>query len=70
MTPSASSFVQSISSEDSVAADEFVENKVLFEYVATSEFELGVHGPWLHCTLGTVTEDVGITIQKAQLFVY
>lgn len=44
MTPSASSFVQSISSEDFASAEEFVENKVLFEYTATSEFELGVHG--------------------------
>ncbi|KIM35924.1 hypothetical protein M413DRAFT_325021 [Hebeloma cylindrosporum] len=42
MTPSASSFVQSISSEDTASADEIVENKVLFEYTATSEFELGV----------------------------
>ncbi|PPQ86318.1 hypothetical protein CVT25_005619 [Psilocybe cyanescens] len=41
ITPSASSFVQSISSEQ--FPEEAVNAKVLFDFTPTSEFELGVH---------------------------
>ncbi|CAA7269111.1 unnamed protein product [Cyclocybe aegerita] len=48
MAPSASSFVQSIASEDS-SVEERVEAKVLFDFNATSEFELGVQdGAYVH----------------------
>ncbi|KAJ3507047.1 hypothetical protein NLJ89_g6523 [Agrocybe chaxingu] len=48
MAPSASSFVQSIASEDS-SVEEHVEAKVLFDFNATSEFELGVQdGAYVH----------------------